>query len=157
MDAYLLIKTLHIVSSTVLFGTGIGIAFFMLIAQRQPDLAVRYFAARFTVIADLVFTTPAVIIQPLSGWWLVISAGFDPFATWLVLSYALYAVAGACWLPVVWLQLRMRQMCQHSLQNNKPLPVLYHRYFRIWFALGWPAFVSLLTIFYLMIAKPVLS
>lgn len=157
MDTYFAIKTLHIISSTVLFGTGVGIAFFMFASRFTHDLAQKYYAARFTVLADYLFTLPAVIIQPLSGLWLIKAAGFDPMASWLVWTYALYMIAGACWLPVIWLQIKMKNMIAESLRAQSPLPQRYHFYFKIWFALGWPAFISLVIIFYLMVAKPVMS
>ncbi len=154
MDVYFAVKTLHIISSTVLFGTGLGIAFFMLCSRYARNAHERYYAARFTVIADYCFTAPAVIIQPLSGLWLVYNGGYDLAAPWLLWSYGLYIVAGACWLPVVWIQLQLRVMARDAAANALPLPARYHRLFRIWFALGWPAFISLTAIFYLMTAKP---
>ena len=154
MDLYFSIKTLHIISSTVLFGTGLGIAFFMFTARYAKNIHEKYYAARFTVLADYLFTAPAVILQPASGLWLVFNGGYDPMEPWLVWSYALYILAGLCWLPVVWLQIRMKQLLAQAVQNNKEPPALYHRYFKIWFALGWPAFISLIVIFYLMVAKP---
>lgn len=154
MDTYLVIKTLHIVSSTVLFGTGLGIAFFMLASRYAQNTFEKYYAARMTVLADTVFTLPAVIVQPISGLWLALNGGYDPMAPWLMWTYALYVVAGLCWLPVVWLQISMKRLLAAALHNNQPPCAQYHRYFKIWFALGWPAFMSLIVIFYLMVAKP---
>lgn len=154
MDAYFVIKTLHIISSTVLFGTGLGIAFFMLASRFTTSVQDKYYAARFTVIADYLFTLPAVIVQPASGIWLLLNGGYDPYAPWLMWSYGLYIVAGLCWLPVVWLQIQMKRMLHDCVRSNTSLPQRYHLYFKIWFVLGWPAFVSLVAIFYLMVAKP---
>lgn len=154
MDLYFTIKALHIISSTVLFGTGLGIAFFMLCARYATNIHEKHYAARFTVLADYIFTAPAVIIQPASGFWLVFNGDFAPTAPWLMWTYALYAIAGLCWLPVIWLQIRMKQLLAQAVRNNEEVPALYHRYFKIWFALGWPAFISLVAIFYLMVAKP---
>lgn len=154
MDTYLVIKTLHIVSSAVLFGTGLGIAFFMLASRYTQNTFEKYYAARITVLADTVFTLPAVFIQPISGLWLVLNGGYDPMAPWLMWTYALYIVAGLCWLPVVWLQIRMKRLLADALHHNQAPCAQYHRYFKIWFALGWPAFMSLIVIFYLMVAKP---
>ncbi|MGM0423037.1 MAG: DUF2269 family protein [Pseudomonadota bacterium] len=155
MDLYLVIRTLHIISATILFGTGIGIAFFMFCSRFTPHIHEKYFAARFTVLADLIFTTPAVIIQPLTGFWLIAEAGYDPTDLWLVATYALYAVAGACWLPVVWLQIRMRNILAQCIKTSCDLPDDFDKSLRLWFLLGWPAFGGLIAVFFLMVFKPV--
>ncbi len=154
MDMYLIIKTLHIISATVLFGTGAGIAFFMLCAYFTTNIHEKYFAARHTVLADYIFTAPAVIIQPLSGLWLIWQGGYDWDSTWLMLTYILYIVAGLCWLPVVWIQIRLKNITRIALEHNSDLPTEYYKLFKIWFILGWPAFVGLMIIFFLMVAKP---
>jgi len=155
MDVYLLVKTIHIISSTILFGTGIGIAFFMFLSSYTQNLSERYFAARFTVLADYIFTAPAVILQPVSGVWLIMKGGYDPHAFWLQSTYALYLLAGLCWLPVVWIQIQLRAMLSHAVETGSELPDRYHHLFKIWFMLGWPAFLSLIAIFWLMVSKPV--
>lgn len=155
MDWYFIIKTLHIISSTILFGTGIGIAFFMLCSHFTDNLQEKFFAARNTVLMDYLFTAPAVIIQPLTGFWLILEGGYNWTDTWLVITYILYAVAGACWIPVVCIQIHLKNMLAHSLQTGVALPARYHSLFRAWFLLGWPAFVGLVVIFFLMVFKPV--
>lgn len=155
MNLYLTIKTLHILSSTILLGTGIGIAFFMLRSVFTDSINEKLYAARNTVLADSLFTFPAVVIQPLSGAWLVWYSGTDWTALWLVITYVLFAVVGACWLPVVWIQIQLKKMLIKSAEDKTPLPRRYGQFFRLWFALGWPAFASLITIFYLMVTKPV--
>jgi len=154
MDAYLVVKTLHILSSTVLFGAGLGIAFFMFRSWASNDIQEKYFAARTTVLADYCFTAPAVILQPLTGAWLVWRGGFDWMAPWLTLTYATFLIAGACWLPVVWIQIRLKQIIRESLRTGEPLPATYNKLFKIWFLLGWPAFLGLIATFFLMVAKP---
>jgi uncharacterized membrane protein len=154
MDAYLLLNVVHILSATVLFGTGLGIAFFFLMALRSGDTAGAYFAARTTAIADMLFTLTAGIVQPLTGFAMVRWAGIDPGSRWLAWTYALYLVALACWLPVVWLQLRMRDMLGAKLRGEAIDEARLKRYFRVWFVLGWPAFVGLVAVFWLMVAKP---
>jgi len=151
---YLLVKTLHVVSSTILFGTGIGSAFYMLLASVQRDAGIAHFVVRRVVVADWLFTTPAVIVQPATGLYLVHLAGFPLSATWIAWSIALYVLAGACWLPVVWLQIRMRELAKDAAASGAPLPDAFRRYLRIWVALGIPAFVALVAVFYLMVAKP---
>ena len=154
MNEYLVVKTLHILSSAILFGTGLGIAFFMLRSQVTPSLEGRYFAIRTTVLADCLFTLPAIIIQPLTGAWLVHRAGINWLDHWLVATLALYCVVVVCWIPVVWIQIRLKQILAISKSNNAELPEAYHRLFRAWILLGIPAFLSLLAIFFLMVAKP---
>jgi len=154
MDFYFAIKVAHIISSTVLFGTGLGIAFFMFRSRFTDDLREKYYAASNTVLADYLFTLPAVIVQPLSGAWLVWKSGYDWTDTWLVWTYVLYLLAGACWLPVVWIQRRLKTLVADALDHEAALPESYHQLFRYWMFLGWPAFTSLVIVFFLMVFKP---
>nr|WP_315254050.1 DUF2269 domain-containing protein [uncultured Duganella sp.] len=151
---YLAIKWLHILSATAMFGTGFGTAFYMFFTNRARNVAAIAVVSRLVVRADWWFTTPSIIVQPLSGLWMVHLAGYPFGATWIVWSIALYALAGACWLPVVWLQLRMRDMATIAAQKNEPLPASYWRYEKIWAALGFPAFGALLIVYWLMVHKP---
>ena len=153
MDGYLLIKTVHILSATVLFGTGLGTAFFFWSARGGDDAA-RLFAARTTVRADFLFTLPAVILQPVTGMLMVHMAGLDPAEPWLLEAFGLYVLAGLCWIPVVWLQLRMKRMLESKISGGSFDNNAYERLRRMWFLLGWPAFLSLLIVFWLMVAKP---
>jgi len=153
---FLALKFVHIVSAAVLFGTGLGTAFQMWTADRTCDARVVAAVAANVARADLYFTTPAILIQPLTGLSLIYSEGIDPFTSWLVVAYALYALAGACWLPVVWIQIRLRNLARDANTRTALLPAEYHRLMRIWFVLGWPAFLAVLVIFWLMVEKPVL-
>jgi uncharacterized membrane protein len=153
IDGYLLIKALHILSATVLFGTGLGIAFFFWSSRRSDDHA-RLFAARTTVRADFIFTLPAVILQPFTGAWLIVDGGIDPRAPWIVISIGLYILAGLCWLPVVWLQVRMKRMLEESVAGRGFDERAYERLRKTWFLLGWPAFLSLIAVLWLMVSKP---
>jgi uncharacterized membrane protein len=154
MDIYAFIKTLHIISATILFGTGLGIAFFMLMSMFTQNIHEKLYAIRTTVLADYIFTAPATIIQPLTGGWLIMHGGHDWDSPWLLWTYGLYILAGICWLPVVWIQLRLKQLVKTAIETNTPLCATYHRLFKIWFALGWPAFIGLVAIFFLMVIKP---
>jgi uncharacterized membrane protein len=151
---YVTVKWLHILSSTLLFGTGIGSAYYMLMASLTRDPRAVAVVVRHVVLADWLFTTTTIVFQPLSGWYLAHLAGFPLTTPWLFWSLVLYVVAGACWLPVVWLQLRMRDMARQAVQHGQPLPERYHRFLRVWVALGIPAFLALVVTFYLMVAKP---
>lgn len=152
-DPYLWAKWLHILSSTVLFGTGIGTAFQMVRAMHRARPGVMAEVAAGVVIADWLFTLPAGIVQPLSGFWLVWLAGYPLDAPWLVVTYGLYLLALACWLPVVRLQIRIRELAR-ATPPGQPLPAAARRAYRIWFALGWPAFAALVAVFWLMVNKP---
>lgn len=154
MDLYLLVKTLHIVSATVVFGTGIGIANFMFFGARSRVLPERAFTARMTVKADFLFTLPSVIIQPLSGAWLIWRGGFLWDDYWLVATYGLYLLAAVCWVPVVFIQIRMKAMLEAQQCDEVFDEVAYDRLFRLWVLLGWPAFGGLVLIFWLMVTKP---
>ncbi len=155
MDVYLFVKTIHIISATILFGTGIGIAFFMFRSWFTDNIQEKFYAARNTVLADYLFTTPAVIIQPLSGIWLIIEGGYDWTDWWLMMTYGIYILAGLCWLPVVWIQIQLKNIVAKAVESREPLPENYHKLFKIWFILGWPAFAGLVFVFYLMVVKPV--
>nr|WP_246331523.1 DUF2269 domain-containing protein [Sphingomonas chungangi] len=149
----MLLKTVHVLSSTLLFGTGLGTAFHGWMANRSGDLAARRVVNRNVVLADWLFTTPAVIVQPVTGVWLARIAGIPFETSWLLAAILLYFFVGACWLPVVWIQIRMRRMVE-AAQNEAALPAAYFRLSRIWFWLGWPAFIGVIVIYWLMITKP---
>ena len=151
---YLWVKWLHVLSSTLLFGTGLGIAFFMWMAHRSGDAGHIARTARLVVIADSVFTAPAVVVQFATGAWMVHAIG-APYSTfWIGAAVALFLFVGACWLPVVWLQIRARDLARAAHAAGAPLPAQYMRTMRLWFVLGWPAFIGVLVIFALMIVKP---
>ncbi len=154
MSTYLLLKTLHVLGATVLLGTGAGIAFFMLMAHRTRDPRLIAHTASIVVIADFVFTATAVLLQPITGAALALMAGFPLFKGWVSLSLVLYIVTGACWLPVVWMQTRMRDLARVAAAEDAPLPPEYHRLWHRWFVLGFPAFGAVLLIVWLMVAKP---
>jgi uncharacterized membrane protein len=151
---YLVVKWLHILSSTVLFGTGIGSAFYLLVASLSRDVRFTAGVTRWVVRADWLFTGTTAILQPATGVWLMQRAGFPLSASWLGWSIALYVLAIACWLPVVWLQMRLRDVAAQAAHDGHPLPPAYWRYFRWWFALGVPALFAFLAVFWLMVAKP---
>ncbi len=151
---YLTLKTIHILSATILFGTGIGSAYYMLRAYLNGNINNIALTSKHVVAADWLFTTTSGIIQPVTGVWMVLLVGWSFMDKWIFISLALYFLAGICWLPVVWLQYRMRDMAQIAQANETPLPPLYYKYMRIWFWLGWPAFISLVTVFFLMVFKP---
>lgn len=156
MDPSLIAKWLHILSATVLFGTGLGTAFQMVWAMRTGRVETIRSVASGVVVADWLFTTPAGLIQPLTGIWLVHLAGYSFFEPWLVVTYALYVLAFLCWAPVVHLQIRIRDLAGVALSNGTALPEEARRAYRLWFALGWPAFAAMIAVFWLMVAKPVL-
>ncbi len=152
---YMVVKWLHILSSTFLFGTGIGSAFYMLFTSLSRDVRAIAVVSRHVVLADWMFTATTGVIQPLTGLYLVHLAGYPLHSTWIVWTIALYLLAGACWLPVVWIQLKMRDMAQAAVREGADtLPQQYWRYLRIWTALGIPAFFALVVVFWLMVAKP---
>ncbi len=153
MENYLLFKWIHILSSTIVFGTGIGSAFFLFMANRRKDVASIYFATRHVVIADWLFTTPSIIIQLLSGLWLMHLGGFHFSDTWITFGLLLFMFAGACWLPVVWLQIKMRDMAQYALIHKTDLPPRYWQIDRRWIMLGCLAFPAVVVIFYVMVFK----
>lgn len=156
MDPYLIAKWLHILSSTVLFGTGIGTAFQMVWAMRTKKVETIHSVTSGVVVADWIFTTPAGILQPLTGLWLIYLAGYSLSEPWLVATYALYSLAFVCWFQVVRLQIRIRDLARAALDHGKPLSSEAVSAYKKWFVLGWPAFIGLTIVFWLMVSKPAL-
>jgi len=154
MSLIILIKTLHVIGATVLLGTGVGIAFFMVMADRTRDARLIAHTAGVVVVADVLFTATAIVLQPITGVALVALEGQPLTQAWILLSLALYGLAGVIWLPVVWMQLRMRDLARAAAAAGELLPPAYHRLYRIWFAFGFPAFAAVLAIIWLMVAKP---
>lgn len=152
--SYLLLKWLHIISSTVLLGTGAGIAFFMWRAHRTRDARVIAAVATDVVRADFLFTATAVVVQPVTGLLLLWKLGYPWTLPWIRWSLLLYVLVGCCWLPVVGLQLRMRNLARRAVAEGSALPPAYYRCFKYWFLMGWPAFAGVLVVFWLMVAKP---
>jgi uncharacterized membrane protein len=152
--AYEIAKWLHVLSSTLLFGTGLGSAYYMFFASRTGDAATIANVVRHVVIADWLFTATTIVFQPLSGLYLAHLARFPLTSAWIFWSFALYFVAGACWIPVVFLQIRMRRLAEAAARERAPLPAEYRRLLGVWTALGVPAFVALVIVFWLMVAKP---
>ena len=154
MNSYLIVKWIHVLSSVLLVGTGFGSAYFMFFANRSRSLPAQALVARLVVRADWWFTAPAVVVQPATGLWLASLAGLPLSTPWLAASLALFVLAGACWIPVVCLQLRMAAMAQEALRIGSELPPRYWHYAGWWERLGYPAFAAMVLVFYLMIAKP---
>ncbi|HYF21315.1 MAG TPA: DUF2269 domain-containing protein [Ramlibacter sp.] len=152
---YLVLKWLHILSSTVLFGTGIGSAFYLLVATLGRDARTVAAVSGWVVVADWLFTTTTAVLQPLTGWLLVRTAGMPWNQPWLAWSVGLYALAIACWLPVVWIQVRLRDEARRCAAGGTALSPRYWRLFAWWVGLGFVAFFAFLAIFWLMVAKRV--
>jgi uncharacterized membrane protein len=155
LDLILTLKFVHLLGAAVLFGTGLGIAFFMFMANRTGHAGVIALVARFVVLADMIFIATAVVVQPVSGVALAYAIGLSPLdESWIVASVLLYGLVGLCWLPVVFIQIRMRNLARDAALDAKPLPDQYRRLYRIWFWLGWPAFAGVIAIFALMTWQP---
>jgi uncharacterized membrane protein len=149
-----LLRLVHVIGATVLFGTGAGIAFFMVMAHRTGDPKLIAHVTGTVVIADAIFTATAVILQPITGYLLVQSIGWSLEEGWIALSLLLYVLTGVFWLPVVWIQVRLRDLARSASATDMPLPAAYHRLYRIWFACGFPAFFAVIGILWLMLNKP---
>jgi uncharacterized membrane protein len=150
---YLVVKFLHVFGAIVILGTGVGIAF-MVMAHRSGDPGHIARTAATVVFADYLFTMTAIIAQPITGGILMQMAGFSPADPWLLASLALYAVAGAFWLPVLGMQARIRDLATEAWANGRPLPATYHALYRRWFLFGLPGFGSVVLILWLMVVKP---
>lgn len=148
------LKYAHVLGAILIFGTGLGTAFHMWNAHLTGRPEVIAAVGRSTVLADWLFTAPSVVLQPVTGALLARAYGWSLLEPWLAWSLGLYALAGACWLPVVWLQIEMRRMAALAQRDGTPLPARYRRFAWSWFALGWPAFIAMFVILHLMIFKP---
>jgi uncharacterized membrane protein len=154
---YFVLKYVHVMGAAVLLGTGAGIAFFMLLAHRTGNAATIAAVARIVVVADFMFTATAVVAQPVTGAALAWHTGYSLREGWIMLSILLYIVTGLFWLPVVRMQMAMRNLAAQAAAADEPLPRRYHQLFRLWFAFGFPAFGAVAAIFWLMITRPVLG
>ena len=154
VDPYLAVKWLHVLSSTALFGFGAGTAWYFWNAHRSGDPATIAAVGKMVVTADWIFTGTSGIAQPVTGIVLVRLAGWSPFEPWLIVTYGLYALAFVCWVPVVWLQIKATRLAREAVETHMPLGPDYRRAMRWWFALGWPAFLGLVGVYWLMITKP---
>ena len=154
MDWILFLRWAHVIGACVLIGTGAGIAFFMVMAHRTGQPALIAHTAAIVVIADWLFTASAVVVQPITGYLLAQAIGWPLSEGWIVLSLALYVLIGAFWIPVVWMQARMRDLAAEAAKQGSALPAAYHKLYRLWFACGFPAFFAVLAIVWLMLARP---
>ncbi|WP_378950155.1 DUF2269 family protein [Mesorhizobium sp. ANAO-SY3R2] len=152
-----LLRLAHVIGATVLLGTGAGIAFFMVMANRTRNAATIAHVAGTVVVADTLFTATAVILQPITGAWLANEVGWSLGEGWIVLSLALYVLTGLFWLPVVFIQIELRNLARTAARESRPLPTRYFHLYRIWFACGFPAFFSVIAIFWLMLTKPAIE
>jgi len=154
MTVYFAVKYLHVLGAIVILGTGSGIAFFMLMAHRSRDAAFIARTAAVVVIADMIFTLSAVVLQPISGGLLMTLTATSFTEHWLMISLVLYALAGLFWIPLVFMQIEMRNLARAAAEHHAPLPERYFELFRRWFLFGIPGFGSVMVILWLMIAKP---
>lgn len=153
MSLYLFLKTIHIIAATMFFGSGMASAFLKWHADRQGDLAQIVFAQRAIVRADWVFTVPSGVLLPATGFWMAWLVGFPMWSGWIAWGIGLYILAGICWLPAAWLQIRMRDVASHALATSSSLPAEYARWSRIWLILGFPAFIASALVIYVMVSK----
>lgn len=154
MESYFLLKWIHVLSSTVLFGFGAGTAWYLWNAHLTGDARLIARVGRMVVRADWLFTGTSGVVQPVSGLLLARAAGYGLGESWLVAAYALYALAFSCWAPVVWLQIRAQRLAEQAARTGEALGSEYTLTMRWWFALGWPAFIALTATYWLMIARP---
>lgn len=154
MNTYLLLKWLHILSSVALVGVGFGSAFYLYFINRTRNVAAIAEVARLVVRADWWFTTPAVLIQPLTGFAMLSISGLPLDQAWLLATYGLFVLAGACWVPVVWLQIRMAKLARAAADGNTPLSDRYWRDARVWTILGAIAFPAMVAVYALMVFRP---
>lgn len=152
-----LVRVAHVLGATVLFGTGAGIAFFMVLARKTEEPALIAHVAGTVVIADTVFTATAAAFQPITGYLLAKSIGWSLTEGWVFLSLFLYIFVGIFWLPVVWIQIKLRDIARVAAISATELPPEWFRLYRIWFACGFPAFFAMVAIFWLMLTKPDIS
>ena len=153
LDSYLLLKLIHILSAVVITGTGIGIAFFMFMANRSNNAQAIYITAKSVILGDWIFTTPAVVVQLITGIMLMDKLNYSFTSTWFYSVIGLFVLIGVCWLPVLRIQYRLRELAEVSKEKNIVVPE-FKKLMKIWTMLGIPAFLAIIIIFYLMVFKP---
>lgn len=153
MDSYVTLKLIHILSAVVVAGTGTGIAFFMFMAARSKNTEAIAEVTKIVVIADWVFTAPAVVAQFVTGLLLMNRLGYSFSSPWFLAVISLFIFIGLCWLPVIWIQYKLRDQAMLSKERSEPSPE-FNRLMKLWTLLGIPAFSAILVIFWLMIFKP---
>jgi len=151
---YFWLKIIHVISASILFGTGMGTAFYMLLANRTKNIKLISIATSHVVKADWLFTSTSGVVQALTGFTMIYLHGYSLYQLWIFGSILGYLIAGLCWVPVVYLQIKLHEMAKYAYENSQGLPQKYYQYYRYWFILGWPAFISLIIVYYLMTAKP---
>lgn len=151
--SYLILKYVHILSMVLLFGTGLGSAFYKWMADRSGNITHISVTNRHVVLADWLFTTPTVLIQPITGFWMVYLTQLPLSTPWVAISFGLYVLAGLCWVPVVFLQIKMRKLSDHALQTDSELTEEYWKVARQWFWLGVPTFIAMVLVVLLMVFK----
>jgi len=149
------LKIIHVISAMILFGVGIGTALYMMLVNQQSDLKLIAKVTRQVVFADWCFTATSGLIQAVTGLWMVYLEGYSFTELWILGSIIGYVIAGLCWFPVVYLQIKCRDLACSAVKSNQPLPKVYYRYFNTWRILGIPAFLSLIVVFYFMANRPV--
>ena len=153
MTDYQILKFLHFLGFAFLFGTGLGTAFFMFMVGRSKNIGAIKITTKLVILADWIFTAPAVVIQPITGVLLMQQVSYSFSSAWFIAVSLLYLFVGICWLPVVYIQYRLYGIA-NSLEANQPLPTEFQFWFRIWQFLGYPAFTAMLAILFLMVSKP---
>jgi len=153
MEYYLTLKLIHILAAVVVTGTGVGIAFFMFMANRSNNTQAIYVTAQHVILGDWIFTTPAVITQITTGILLMNLQGYSYSSPWFYWVIGLFVFIGICWLPVLKIQYRLRSLAKVSVESNKISPE-FKSLMKTWTLLGIPAFIAILAIFWLMVFKP---
>ena len=153
MDYYLTIKMIHILAAVVVAGTGTGIAFFMFMANRSNNVQAIAVTTKHVVLADWIFTFPAVVVQFVTGIMLVNILNYSYSSAWFLAVISLFIFIGVCWLPVIFLQYRLKQLADQAIEEGI-LSDSFKKTMKLWTALGIPAFASIIIIFWLMVFKP---
>jgi uncharacterized membrane protein len=154
METFSLLEILHILGAMILFGSGIGIAFFMAVSNRTGNVALIAGTARIVVIADIALMATAFVLQPVTGLSLAHIAHLHIWQSWLAISLGLYGLIGLLWLPGFWLRLQMKDMAATALAAGTPLPPRYRQYLRLWYWCGTPGFIAIIAILYFMVTQP---
>jgi uncharacterized membrane protein len=153
MEYYLILKFIHILAAVVVTGTGAGIAFFMFMANRSNNPQAIYITTKHVILGDWIFTTPAVITQTITGILLMNMQGYSFSAPWFYWVVGLFAFIGICWLPVLRIQYKLRELAKISVNSNQVTPE-FKSLMKTWTLLGIPAFTAIIGIFWLMVFKP---
>ncbi len=145
---YFLLKLIHILSATLMIGTGLGSAFYLYLTYKKSAVQTVKEVLNFVILADTIFTTPSVIIQLITGIMLSDLLGLL-YTDWFWLVLAVSVIVLVLWLRAAFIQFKLKKL----LEEENKLSPKFHHLMNIWFILGVPSFGGAIYLYYLMVYR----